>query len=103
MGRLRANANNHGGIVLDAGVVERETDRALEGVATMFGGVPHVIHNVGRKGVDSPKLIIEDLHKDREVRLPDRQEIVIHGLSFDGRKGIPGLFEQEGDHIGRHA
>ena len=103
MGRLRVNANDRGGIVLDAAVVEREADGALEGVAAMLSGVLHAIRDEGREGVDSPKMILGDLHEDREKRLPDRQEIVVHGLSFKGRKGIPGLFEKEGDCVGRHA
>ena len=103
MGRLRANANDRGGIVFDARVVERETDGAFEGIAAMFGGVPHVVRDEGRERVDSPELIVGDLHEDREERLPDRQEIVVRGLSFDGRKGIPGLLEEEGDRVGRHA
>ena len=103
MGRLPANANDRGGIVFDARVVERETDGAFEGVAAMFGGIPHVVRDEGREQVDSPELIVGDLHEDREERLPDRQEIVVRGLSFDGRKGIPGLLEKEGDRVGRHA
>ncbi len=103
MGRLRANANDRGGIVFNARVVERETDGAFEGVAAMFGGVPHVVCDKGCEGVDSPELIVRDLHEDREESLPDRQEIVVCGLSFDRRKGIPGLLEQEGDYFGRHA
>ncbi len=47
MGRLRANANNRGGIVLDAGVVEREADGALEGNAAMPAYLtPSVIRDV---------------------------------------------------------
>ena len=103
VGRLRVNANDRGGIVLDAAVVEREADGAFEQVAAMLSGVPHTIRDDGHEGVDSPKLIVGDLHEDREKRLPDRQEIVVRGLSFEGGKGIPGLFEEEGDCIGRHA
>jgi hypothetical protein len=69
----------------------------------MLSGVPRILRDKGREGVDSPKLIVGDLHEDREERLPDRQEIVFCGLSFEGRKGIPGLLEKEGDRVGRHA
>ncbi len=61
----------------------------FEGVATMLGGIPHVVCDEGRERVDSPELIVGYLHEDREELLPDRQEIVVRGLSFDGRKGIP--------------
>ncbi len=72
VGRLRANANDRGGIVLDAGVVEREADRVLEGVAAMLSGVPHILRDEGREGV-----IVGDLNEDQEEHLPDRQEIVV--------------------------
>ncbi len=71
MGRLRANANDRGGIVLDAAVVVREVDGALEGVAAMLDGIPHAIRDEGREGVDSPELIVWDLHEDQEKRLLD--------------------------------
>ena len=103
MGRFRGNTNDRGGIVLYAAVVEREADGALEGVAAMLSGIPHAIRDEGREGVNSPELILGDLHEDQEKRLPDQQEIVVRGLSFEGRKGIPGLFEEEGDRVGRHA
>jgi hypothetical protein len=47
-------------------------------------------------------LIVGDLHQDGEKRLPDRQEIVVRGLSLEGRKSIAGLFKEESDRIGRH-
>ncbi len=71
VGRLRANANDRGGIVFDACVLELETDGAFEGVVAMFGGVPHVVRDEGRERVDSPELIVGDLHEDREERLPN--------------------------------
>ena len=103
VGHLRANANDRGGIVLDASVVEREADRASERVAAMVGSVPHTIGDDGSEGVDAPELIVGDLHEDGEQRLPDRQEIVVRGLSLEGRKSIAGLFEEERDRVGRHA
>ena len=102
VGRLRANANDRGGIVRDAAVVEREADGAFERVAAMVGSVPHAIRDDGCEGVDAPQLIIGDLHEDWEQRLPDRQEIVVRGLSLEGVKSIAGLFEEEGDRVGRH-
>jgi hypothetical protein len=69
----------------------------------MLSGVPHTLRDEGREGVDPPELIVGDLHEDWEERLPDRQEIVVCGLSFEGRKGIPGLLEKEGDRVERHA
>ncbi len=57
VGRLRANANDRGGIVLDAAVVEQEADGAFERVAAMLSGVPHAIRDDGREGVDSPELM----------------------------------------------
>ena len=46
--------------------LEREADEASECVATMIGGMSHGIRDDGREGVDAPKLIIGDLHEDRE-------------------------------------
>ena len=68
----------------------------------MVGSVPHAIRDDGGEGVDAPQLIVGDLHQDGEKRLPDRQEIVVRGLSLEGRKSIAGLFEEESDRVGRH-
>ena len=103
MGRLCANGKDRGGIVLDAAVLEREADRALEGVAAILSGIPHTLCDEGHEEGDSLELIVGDLHEDQEERLLDGQEIVVRGLSFNGRKGIPGLLEQEGDRVGRRA
>ena len=89
MGCLRVNVNDRGGIVLDAAIVERGADGAFEQVAAMLSSIPHAICDDGCEGVDSPELIIGDLqHEDRAQRLPDRQEIVIRGLSLKGGKGM---------------
>ena len=56
----------------------------------------------GGEGVDAPELIAGDLHEDGEQRLPDRQELVVRGVSFEGRESVAGLFEEEGDRVGRH-
>ena len=47
VGRLRANANDRGGNVRDASVVEREADGAFELVAAMVGSIPHAICDDG--------------------------------------------------------
>jgi hypothetical protein len=69
----------------------------------MVGGVPHAIRDDGCEGVDPPELIVGDLHEDWKERLPDREEIVIGGLFLEGGEGIPCLFKEEGDRVGRHA
>jgi hypothetical protein len=68
----------------------------------MVGSVPHAIRDDGGEGVDAPQLIVGDLHQDGEKRLADRQEIVVRGLSLEGRISIAGLFEEKSDRVGRH-
>jgi hypothetical protein len=103
VGHLRTNANNRGGVIRNVAVIEREADGASECVAAMVCSVPHTIRDDGSEGVDAPQLIIGDLHEDWEERLPDRQEIVIHGLSLKGGEGIAGLFKEESDRNGHHS
>ena len=83
-----ADANDRRGIVGDAGVVKWEADGAAEVCASMVGGVLRGIHEYSRERVDPPQLIVGDLHEDGEERLPDREEIVVRGLSLDGGEGV---------------
>ena len=103
VGRLRANADDRGGGVVDSPVVEREADGAFERVAAVVGGVTHGIGDDGREGMDAPQKIVGDLHEYGEERLTDRQEVVVRGLSLEGGKSIASLFEEEGDRAGSHA
>ncbi len=89
MGCFRANADDGRGIVGNAGIIQRETDGMAEGCTSMVGGIPRGIHEDRRERVDPPKLVVGDLHQDGEKCLPDRQEIVVSGLSVDGGKGVP--------------
>ena len=66
MGRFSSNPNNRGGIVGDADVLEWEADGAFERVATMVGSVPPGFRDDGGEGVDTPQLVVGDLHQDRE-------------------------------------
>ncbi len=93
MGCFRSNVNDRGGIVRDATVVERQSDGAFERIAAMVGGVSHCIRQDGREGVDSPKLVVGDLHQDWEERLPDQEEIVIRWLPLDGGEAIARLLK----------
>ncbi len=60
------DADDSGGIIHDCAIIEQRADRAFERVATMVGSVPHQIHEDGREGVESPKLILGDFHEDGE-------------------------------------
>ncbi len=66
VGRLRTNANDHGGVVRDAPVVEWETDGNDEGVTAMVGGVPRGLREESNEGMDPPEEVKGDLHQDRE-------------------------------------
>ncbi len=66
MGRFRADANDRGGIVGDAAIVEGQADGTDEGGAAMVGGIPCGIHEDGHEGMDPPKLVEGDLHEDGE-------------------------------------
>ncbi len=59
----------------------------------MVGGVCNWICQDGRKGVDPPELVEEDLHQDWEERLPDQEEIVIRWLPLDGGEDIACLLK----------
>ena len=52
--------------------------------------------------MDPPETIELDFHQDWEESLPNREEIIVRGLSLDGREGITCLLEEEGDRVGRH-
>ncbi len=93
VGRFRLNVNNRGGIVRDVIVIERQSDRAFECIAAMVGGVHHCIQQDGCEGVDPPKLVVGDLHQDREERLPDQEEIVICRLPLEGGEAITRLLK----------
>ena len=54
------------------------------------------------EGVNPPKLIVGDFHQNWEEGFPYRGEVVIPGLSFEGRKGLACLPEKELDRFGRH-
>ncbi len=71
VGCFCSNANDCGGVVRDATIVEWQLNGAFERIAAMVNGVRHCIRQDGREGVDTPKLVIGDLHQDREERLPD--------------------------------
>jgi hypothetical protein len=71
VGRFRSNANNRGGIVCNVTVIEGQSDGAFECIAAMVDGVHHCITQDGCEGVDPPKLVIGDLHQDREECLPN--------------------------------
>jgi hypothetical protein len=43
-----------------------------------------------------------DDHEDGQKHLSDGEEVVICWFSFDGRKNIKRLFEEEGDSVGSH-
>jgi hypothetical protein len=88
VGRFSLNANNRGGILCNVTVIEGQSDGAFECIATMVGGVRHCITQDGCEGVDSPELVLGDLHQDREERLPNREEIVIYWLPLDGGEAI---------------
>ncbi len=68
----------------------------------MVGGIPRGIREDGREGMEPPKLIVGDHHEEGEDRLPDRKEIVIHWLPFEGGEGIVCLFEEERDGVRRY-
>ncbi len=93
MGHFRSNANNRGGIVRNATIVERQSDGAFERIAAMVGGLCHCIRQDGRERVDPLELVAGDLHQDREERLPDREEIVIRWLPLDGGEAIVRLLK----------
>ncbi len=88
VGCFRSNANDHGGVVHDVTVIERQLDGAFERIAAMVGGVHHCIPQDGREGVDPPKLVVGDLHQDWEEHLPDQEEIVICWLPLNGGEAI---------------
>ena len=89
MGRLCANANNRGGIVLDAAIIVRGADRTLEGVSAMLSGVPHAIRDEGREGVDSPKLIVGNLMRiGRSLFRINRRSL---SVGFPSREGMASL------------
>ena len=52
--------------------------------------------------MDPPEKIELDFHQDWEESLPNCEEIIVRGLSLDGREGITCLLEEEGDRVGRH-
>ncbi len=54
----------------------------------MVGSVRHCITQDGCGGVGPPKLVVGDLHQDREERLLDQEEIVICRLPLDGGEAI---------------
>ncbi len=93
VGRFRSNANDRGGIVRNATVVERQSDGAFECIATMVGGVRHCIRQDGREGVDPLKLVVGDLHQDWEERLPDQEDIIIRWLPLNGGEDIAHLLK----------
>ncbi len=61
MGRFCVDVNNRGGIVGNAAVVERQAGGTDEGGA-MVGGIPCRICEEARERMDTPKLIVGDLH-----------------------------------------
>ena len=61
VGQFRVDANNRGGIVGNADVVERQVDGMDEGGA-MVGGIPCRICEEAHEGIDPPELIVGDLH-----------------------------------------
>jgi hypothetical protein len=60
VGRFRADANNRGGIVSNAAVIEKQVDGTDKGGA-MVGGIPCRIREEACEGMDPPKLIVGDL------------------------------------------
>ncbi len=64
--RFRTDANNRGGIVGNAAIVEQQVDGMDKGGAAMVGDIPCGICEEGHEGMDPPKLIVGDLHEDRE-------------------------------------
>ncbi len=68
----------------------------------MVGSVSPWVREDCREGVDPPKLILGDLHQNREEGFPYRGEVVIRGLSFEGGKSLARLPEEERDRFGRH-
>ncbi len=103
VGQLCIDRNDCGGIVHDGAIVKRQTIGANKRVASMIGGIPHCVYEDGSEGVDPPKLIIGNLHEDRERHFSDQKEVVDSGFPFKGRKGILSLLEMERDCIRRHA
>jgi hypothetical protein len=93
VGRFRLNANNRGGIVCDVTIIEGQSDEAFECIATMVSGVCHCITQDGHEGVDPPKLVVGDLHQNREERLLDQEEIVICWLPLNGGEAISRLLK----------
>ncbi len=93
VGRFCLSANDRGGVVRDAIVVERQSDRAFESIAAMVGDVRHCICQDGLEGVDPPKLVVGDLHQDWEERLLDQEKIIIRWLPLDGGEAIARLLK----------
>ncbi len=93
VGRFRLNANNRGGVVRNVTVIKRQLDGAFEGIAAMVGNVRHCITQDGREGMDPTKLVVGDLHQDREERLLNQEEIVICWLPLDGGEAISRLLK----------
>jgi hypothetical protein len=56
MGQYHTDANDRGGIVGDAAVVEGQADRTDEGGAAMVGSIPCGIHEDGHEGMDPPRV-----------------------------------------------
>jgi hypothetical protein len=65
VGQFRMDANDCGGIIGNAAVVERQADGTDKG-GTMVGGIPCRIREEDREGMDPPECIIGDLHEDGE-------------------------------------
>jgi hypothetical protein len=65
MSQFQVDANDHGGIVGNAAVVERQVERTDKGGA-MVGGIPCRIREEGCEEMDLSKLIVGDLNEDEE-------------------------------------
>ena len=65
MSQFQVDANDHGGIVGNGAVVERQANRTAKGGA-MVDGIPCRIREEARERMDSPEMIIGDLHEDGE-------------------------------------
>ncbi len=60
------DANDRGGIVGNAALVEGQADGTDEGGTAMVNGIPCGIHEDGHEGMDPPELVKGDLHEDGE-------------------------------------
>ena len=52
--------------------------------------------------MDPPELVVGDFHEDQEEGFPDRREVVVRGLSVEGREGLARLPEEGCDCFGHH-